>query len=115
MASARSRGVHQSGLKGHPRFYELIDEIKMIHHLKNQDYASQEDPLRNLRASEKIGVPAYKGNFIRMLDKYERSINLIARDFHANVKGESIKDTLKDLAVYALLEIILIEESEEKK
>lgn len=100
-------------LKGHPRYYELIEEIKLLHHNKNQDYASQEDPLRNLRASEKIGVPAYKGNFIRMLDKYERSINIISRGLESgHVKGESIKDTLKDLSVYCLLEIILIEEFE---
>ena len=69
---------------GHPRFYELIEEIKQLHSDKNSDYAT-------------------------MMDKWDRIIKLCNKDEPA-VKDESIIDTLKDNAVYSLLCIILLEE-----
>ena len=100
---------------GHPRFYELLEEERLIHSSKNADYATQENPLSNLKASEDINVPGYVGNFIRMMDKWARTKNLIRKmqsGEEAAVKSESIKDTLQDLAIYCKLEIILIEEYE---
>lgn len=96
-------------LKGHPRFYELIEMMQQIHSSKNQDYAKEEDPLSNLRGCERIGIPAHVGCCIRMQDKFSRFENLIGGK-EAQVKDESILDTLMDLAVYALLCRILIEE-----
>ena len=102
--------TNKMALKGHPRFYELIEKMKQIHSSKNQDYASSEDPLKNLRGCERIGIPAHIGCFIRMQDKYSRLENLIGGLKEPQVKDESIPDTLMDLAVYSLLDIILIEE-----
>lgn len=34
-------------MPGHPRFAELVEEIKKLHELKNKDYGSDEDPLAN--------------------------------------------------------------------
>ncbi len=98
--------------KGHPRFYELIERMKEIHSSKNQDYAKEEDPLQNLCQCEKIGIPAHIGCFIRMQDKWSRITNLI-KGQEPEVKDETVKDTLMDLAVYSLLCIILIEEDKE--
>jgi len=96
-------------LKGHPRFYEIIEEMKRIHSAKNQDYAKESDPLDNLKQCEKIGIPAHIGCFIRMQDKFSRLTNLFSGK-EAQVKDESINDTLTDLAVYSVLCRVLLEE-----
>ncbi len=97
---------------GHPRFYELLEEIADLHSRKNTDYATDEEPLSNLRACEKINIPAWKGVVVRLQDKWDRITKLCNKKEPA-VKDESLKDTFMDNAVYSLLAIILIEE--EKK
>lgn len=102
-------------LNGSPRFYELLEQMRDTHNRKNGDYATKENPLQNLLSSEKyFNVPAYLGTAIRLSDKWERFTNLIKKNFKAEVKNESIIDTLMDMAVYSLLEIILIEKELKK-
>jgi len=100
-------------LSGHPRFYEIIEEMKQIHSAKNQDYAKESDPLDNLKQCQKIGIAPHIGCFIRMQDKFSRLMNLIGGK-EAQVKDESISDTLTDLAVYSVLCRVLWEEREVK-
>lgn len=98
---------------GHPRFYEILKEVEELQNIKNSDYASDKDPLSNLKMSEEIDVPAYVGNFIRMGDKFSRLTQLIKKKQKGEgpaVKNESIRDTLRDLSVYCILEMILLEE-----
>jgi len=96
-------------LPGHPRFYELVKEMARIHSEKNQDYGSG-DPLGNFREAEKLGIEPWRGSLIRLSDKYSR-VTSLAGGREAKVKDESIKDTLLDLANYAVLTIVLMEES----
>lgn len=98
--------------RGHPRFYELLDQIADLHDRKNANYAKDNDPLSNFRMCEEFGVPATMGTMVRISDKYARITQLMSGK--RDEVGESIKDTLQDMAVYALLEIILIEEEEAK-
>jgi len=58
--------------------------------------------------SEKFNIPAWKGTLIRIGDKWAR-LNQLAKK-KAKIKDESKKDNLKDMAIYALLAIILLEE-----
>ena len=94
---------------GHPRFYELLEEIRRLHDMKNADYAKKGDPLSNFRMCEQFGIPAWKGCLVRISDKVSRIFNLAAKG-EAAVRDESIVDTLKDLATYSLICIILYEE-----
>src|SRR5574343_895929 len=94
--------------KGHPRFYELLREMEDLHDRKNENYAEDANPLSNLRASEAFGIPGYLGTMVRMSDKWSRLVQLMGGK--QDKVGESMKDTLKDMAVYCLLEIILLEE-----
>ena len=96
--------------KGHPEFYKLIEEIVALHDAKNHDYSADEDPLENFKLCEKMDIPAWKGTLVRIADKYSRIVNF-ARKGNLEVMDESIEDTLKDLAVYSLLTIILYRES----
>lgn len=93
---------------GHPRFYELLQEMARLHSQKNHDY-SGDDPLSNLRNTEEIGIPAWKGVLVRLMDKWGR-LKTFAMKGCFEVKDESVKDTLMDNAVYSLLCIILLEE-----
>ena|ERR1035437_940414 len=97
-----------SKLYGSPRFYELLDEIADLHSRKSANYAKDNDPLSNLRVAENFGLPAYLGVLIRMSDKWSR-IQELAKG-KPDMVGESMKDTLLDLAIYSLLCIILLEE-----
>lgn len=98
---------------GHPRFYELLDELAELHSRKNSDYATEEEPLSNLKRCEKLGIPAWMGVIVRLEDKWDR-IEKIAKKGKPAVSEESIIDTLKDSAVYALLCIVLIENKNQK-
>jgi len=97
----------------HPRFYELLEEMRRIHDKKNSDYSKSGDPLSNFRLCEDFGIPAWMGVIVRISDKYSRITQLaskILQGENAAVKDESLKDTLIDLANYSLLAIILLEE-----
>ena len=89
------------------RFSELLKEIQTLHEAKNSDYSNDKEKLQCFQTSEQIGVPAWKGCLIRMGDKYNRICQLAKKE--AEVKDEKVEDTLKDLAVYALLCIELYE------
>ena len=100
-------------LAGHPRFYEIIEEMKDLHSRKNSNYAEDGDPLSNLKASEAFDIPGHIGTMVRMSDKWSRLVQLMKGK--QDKVGESVKDTLLDLAIYSVLEIILIEEYEREQ
>lgn len=93
-------------LGGHPKFYDLLLHIAELHASKNHDYARTADPLSNLKECETFGIPAWKGALVRITDKFSRIVQLAAGK-NPRVKSEAITDTLMDMAVYALLTIIL--------
>jgi len=94
-------------------FEKALDELKDLHHRKNSNYAGKGDPYANFRESKRLGIEPYMGVLIRMSDKYCRICNL-ASGIEDKV-GESIKDTLTDLAVYSVICRLLIEEYEKKE
>lgn len=98
--------------RGHPRFYELIAQIQDLHDRKNANYSEDNNPLSNFEACENIGVPAPLGCLVRMGDKWSR-IQELAKG-KQDLVGESMKDTLMDMAVYSLICIILLEKEENK-
>jgi len=103
--------LENAKLRGHPRFHELVKQMSELHSKKNHDYAGTEQPLNNLREVVGMGIPAWVGVGVRLSDKYTRMKNFIKnREFE--FKEESLKDTMMDMAVYALLCIILFEEEQ---
>jgi len=94
---------------GHPRFYELIEQMAELHSRKNHDYSGTADPLKNLRSPLRIGISPFMGVLVRLQDKWSR-LEQFANSGEMLVKGESVIDTLMDNAVYSLLAIILYEE-----
>lgn len=88
--------------------------MKELHIKKNAGYAGEgnKDPWANFRLSESFGVSPILGCLVRMSDKFIRVQNLIKKPSNEQV-GENIKDTLMDLASYALITICLMEETNE--
>lgn len=97
------------------RYLQLLDEMKDLHIRKNAGYAGDSpDPWANFRMSESFGVSAFLGVLVRMSDKYIRITNLVKNPNNEKV-GESIKDTLFDLAAYSLIAIAILEEKENEQ
>ena len=100
-------GTKFLGYVGHRHYYELLEEIASIHSTKNQDYAGVGgDPLSNFKLTERFGVSPEAGVLTRLSDKVERVYNLFKKESSGEgpaVVNESLEDTLKDLANYALL------------
>lgn len=94
--------------QGSPRFYEILEELKQLHDKKNKNYATDQEPLSNFRECERLGIPAWKGCLIRMLDKMSRLVELSKGK--EDLVNESFVDTLRDLAVYSILCEVLYEE-----
>lgn len=98
---------------GHPDFYKLLDQMAELHSRKNHDYAGTKDPLKNLRASKRIGITPFQGVMVRLQDKWSR-LEEFLNSGQLMVKSESVEDTLMDNAVYSLLAIILYREGKKE-
>ena len=94
------------------RFYELLETMKNTHDVKRHDYANTDDVIANFRTCEQAGIPAWKGCCVRLGDKFSRIMGFAKKE-KLKVKDESIKDTLIDMANYALIALILYEEEQE--
>lgn len=76
---------------------------------KNADYSGgSNDAFANFRMVEHFEVTnAEVGLFTRMTDKFSRLASFVNQN-ELQVKDESVYDTLKDLAVYAIIMAIYI-------
>lgn len=88
-------------------FEECLDLSKR----KNADYAGEDDPFANFRATEVVGVSLQRGILVRMMDKIKRASNLLDRP--PQVASESLNDTLLDIINYAAILRASLSESTE--
>ena len=89
------------------RFSEILKEMDALHIKKGQDYGLENDPFANVRSTEEWGQPAWVGALIRATDKMRR-LQKVARG--GALVNESAIDSFKDLAVYAVIGLVLYEE-----
>lgn len=83
-------------------YMKIAVNIAKLVEKKNTDYGSAFD-----ESIDEWGAMAY---FLRVKDKYNRAKNLVKNE--AQVKDESIKDTLKDIIGYTLLMLNYMEQKE---
>lgn len=95
---------------GDPRFHALLAEIGELHDRKQRDYGTDSDPFANVRASAELGIEPWRGVVNRMGDKWSRIKQFCKRGTLAN---EGFEDSLLDIAVYALIGLILYREAKE--
>ena len=79
------------------KFKEITDEMNALYERKNHDYGNSFS-----ETYRKLGVISAT---TRMLDKMNRVVSLVTKDKH-EVKDESLRDTLIDLANYAVMTIM---------
>ena len=99
-----------NGASRHPnsaRFHELLKQAGEMHDRKQADYGRGDDPFANVRGSEEWGVKGWVGAMIRAQDKVRR---LQAHATRGSLVNESVEDSLLDLAVYALIALVLYEQ-----
>lgn len=102
--------VTTANLPRHPsskRFHEILHELGDLHDAKQADYGTDKDPFNNIRGAEDWGVSGWIGAGIRMNDKIRR-LQSFARK--GSLKNESVEDSLRDIAVYAIIALVLLEE-----
>ena len=93
--------------KGSPKFHALLKEIGDLHDIKQRDYGLANDPFHNVRASEELGIPGFKGAILRANDKMVR-LKKFCRD--GVLSNESARDSMLDGAVYLLIAAVLFDE-----
>ena len=90
-------------------FHQILRELGELHDRKAADYGAQfEDIPNNLEASHIFGVEPWIGCMIRLNDKVSR-IAHFARGSKLNF--ESAEDSLKDIAVYAILALLYLQDT----
>ena len=90
-------------------FHDKLDVIGELHDRKQADYGRDSDPFYNVKKTEEWGIPAWVGALIRLDDKVGRLRNL-SQNGEA-LRNESVEDSLMDIAVYALISLVLYEEA----
>jgi hypothetical protein len=106
---------------GHPKFHAMLAEIGDLHDKKNFDYAEggEQGPLGNFTRVANI-KRLYPGSgwsdaqgvaLTYMLKQFDAAL-MIYTTGKTSQTGEGLKQRLTDVAVYALLTIILSEEGE---
>jgi hypothetical protein len=96
-----------TGQAGDPRFHTLLEEIASLHSRKQADYGRGDDPFANIRGSADFAIPPWVGAVVRGNDKMHRIKSFLQ---NGNLKNESVEDSLLDLAVYAIIALILYRE-----
>lgn len=112
--------IHIENLAGHPRFYEILEELAYLHSEKNADYATSEEPLQNF---DRVGDwckkyklttednEDFKVCIIYALKQLDAALKLLMHKEEGKVEG--IPKRLRDVAVYSIIAEILYEESKE--
>lgn len=98
--------------KRHPdseRFHKILSELGELHDRKQIDYGRDDSPFANVRAAEEWGLHPWLGALLRISDKLRR---LQAFSRSGKVETDSPADDLRDIAVYAVIALVLLEEND---
>lgn len=97
---------------GHPRFSAIVAELAELHSNKNFDYARGGDPLGNfLRGASNLGLRPVEFAW-HLVYKQIDAVNWALLQ-GGEQKVESLRDKLRDIAVYSMLMMIMLEEEEQ--
>lgn len=93
-------------------FEKLLRKMAETYAKKAADY-SGDVPRGDLEEVGELGIEPWVGVVIRMIHKFGRLKNLV-KTRKITIKEETIRDTLMDIACYALITIILYEDEQNK-
>ena len=87
------------------KFNDITEEMNALYERKNHDYGNSFS-----ETFRKLGIISAA---TRMLDKMNRIVSLVTKD-QQKVNDESLRDTLIDIANYAVMTIIEIDKKKER-
>ena len=87
------------------KFKDITEEMNALYERKNHDYGNSFS-----ETYRKLGIISAA---TRMLDKMNRIVSLVTKD-QQKVNDESLRDTLIDIANYAVMTIIEIDKKKER-
>ena len=95
---------------GSREFLAILEELKSLHLAKTLDYGVDEDALSNIRQSaDVVNMPAWAGCILRISDKMHRLKAFFRR---GKCEFDGIEDTLKDIACYSAIALVLYREGQ---
>lgn len=92
--------------KGHIEYYLAISEMMDIYKKKNKDYGNS-----FVESCDEEGLAAAR---VRLGDKWNRFKTLTQKGEEGMVKDESIRDTLIDMANYAIMTVMWMDKNSEE-
>lgn len=100
---------------------KTLDELKVLFLEKNQQYSGEDDSLANFKTGAAMIAPCLIGHhesmdYRVMFDEalaYERKH--IAHVIRSGVEGVKVTESLKDIAVYSIIEMYIAKRFEEAK
>lgn len=90
------------------RFHAILSELGALHNKKQKDYGRDDDPFANITASRDWGISPVVGALLRMNDKVRRLQAFVRNGSLAN---ESAEDSMRDIAVYAIMALVELEQT----
>jgi hypothetical protein len=105
---------------GHPKFYEILAKLADLHSAKNGDYAGGGRPLGNFERVSALlkmypGYPldtTYGVALVYALKQLDAALWLMATGRRGKVEG--VPERLQDIAVYAMLAMVMYDEEIER-
>lgn len=91
------------------KFHSYLKEVGDLHDRKQLDYGTSDSPFANVESSEDFGVKPWVAALVRANDKMRRLQKLARGGLLSN---ETAEDSFKDLAVYALIALVLYEDEQ---
>ena len=91
------------------RFHDTLKEMGELHDRKQSDYGRKTDPFANVNGSAEWGIRPWVGAMLRANDKIKRLQKYAQSGTLAN---EGARDSFLDLAVYAIIGLVLWETAE---
>jgi hypothetical protein len=106
---------------GHPRFYAIVQELADLHEGKNRQYATPEDPLGNFKRTGKIiskmikpGLDPTLASCLAFMSKQVDGVYEIFGEDKLDTI-DSLEDKLRDIAIYSVIGLILVEEARARR
>ena len=102
--------------RGHPRFYEILEQLKVLHDRKNYQYSCDNDPLSNFKSAGRMVEKLFKPGInvplatalVYLSKQVDGVVNMVGENKENTI--EALEDKLMDIAVYSILCMILSEE-----
>jgi len=115
-ASGYASVLSSAGSSKKSGFREILSELATLHDRKGADYdGPNRRAYENIRSSEQFDVPSWIGVAIRMNDKMTRvktAARQALRGGAVALANESLVDSFNDIAIYAVIARVLLEEAQ---